>query len=157
VIAGYAGGDMAAVRALTKEELMTIDGVGEVLADAFTAYFGTGLDAASQSDAQKRHNEELDDLLKELVIEQPQTAGTQDMAGLTFVITGSLHNYTNRDELKAEILRRGGKVAGSVSAKTSYLINNDVNSTSSKNKKAKDLGIPILSEEDYLAQFGEES
>ncbi len=157
VIAGYAGGDMAAVRALTKEELMTIDGVGEVLADAFTAYFGTGIDEAAQSDAQKRHNEELDDLLKELVIEQPQTAGTQDMAGLTFAITGSLHNYTNRDELKAEILRRGGKVAGSVSAKTSYLINNDVNSTSSKNKKAKDLGIPILSEEDYLAQFGEES
>ena len=157
VIAGYAGGDMAAVRALTKEELMTIDGVGEVLADAFTAYFGTGLDEAAQSDTQKRHNEELDDLLKELIIEQPQTAGTQDMVGLTFVITGSLNNYTNRDELKAEILRRGGKVAGSVSAKTSYLINNDVNSTSSKNKKAKDLGIPILSEEDYLAQFGEES
>ena len=79
------------------------------------------------------------------------------MAGLTFVITGSLVNYANRDELKAEIERRGGKVAGSVSAKTSYLINNDVNSTSSKNKKAKDLGIPILSEADYLATFGQES
>ena len=157
VIAAYAGGDMAAVRTLTKEDLMTIDGVGEVLAEAFTAYFGTGLSEEAMSEAQKRHNADLDDLLSELVIEQPQTAGTQDMAGLTFVITGSLVNYANRDALKEEIERRGGKVAGSVSAKTSYLINNDVNSTSSKNKKAKELGIPILSEADYLAQFGEES
>ena len=157
VIAAYAGGDMTAVRTLTKEELMTIDGVGEVLADAFTNYFGTGTAKEAQTETQQRHNADLDDLLSELVIEQPQTAGTQDMAGLTFVITGSLVNYANRDELKAEIERRGGKVAGSVSAKTSYLINNDVNSTSSKNKKAKDLGIPILSEADYLEQFGEES
>ena len=145
---------MAAVRALGKEELMTIDGVGEVLAEAFTTYFGTGLSEDAMSESQKRHNADLDDLLSELVIEQPQMAGVQDMAGLTFVITGSLQHYPNRDALKAEIEQRGGKVAGSVSAKTSYLINNDVNSTSSKNTKAKDLGIPILSEEDYLLQFG---
>ena len=73
----------------------------------------------------------------------------QDLAGKIFVITGKLESYRNRDALKAEIEARGGKVAGSVSKNTSYLINNDVTSTSGKNKKAKELGVAILSEEDF--------
>ena len=77
--------------------------------------------------------------------------GTQDpVAGKTFVVTGKVFHFANRDELKEFIADRGGKVTGSVSAKTDYLINNDVSSTSSKNKKAAQLGIPILSEEDFL-------
>ena len=78
----------------------------------------------------------------EFVIEE--NTAEQDLDGMTFVITGSLETYPNRDALKKEIEDRGGKVAGSVSAKTSCLINNDINSTSSKNKKAKSLGIPII-------------
>ena len=72
------------------------------------------------------------------------------MKGKIFVITGSLNHYTNRDELVAVIEEKGGKASGSVSAKTSFLINNDVTSTSGKNKKAKDLGIPIISEEEFM-------
>ena len=81
----------------------------------------------------------------------------QDLEGKTFVITGSLNSFANRDELKKLIEDRGGKVAGSVSAKTSYLINNDVMSNSSKNKKAKELGIPIVSEEEFLQMIPEEA
>ena len=75
--------------------------------------------------------------------------------GLTFVITGDVHHYKNRNELKAYIESQGGKVASAVSGSTSYLINNDVTSTSGKNKKAQQLGIPILSEDDFIAQFSE--
>ena len=74
----------------------------------------------------------------------------QYLENLTFVITGSVHHFANRNELKNYIEKRGGKATGSVSAKTSYLINNDKESTSSKNKKAKELGVSILSEEDFL-------
>ncbi len=74
----------------------------------------------------------------------------QDLSGMTFVITGSLNTFANRDELKKLIEDRGGKVSGSVSSKTSYLINNDTTSGSSKNKKAKELGVPIISEEEFL-------
>ena len=76
--------------------------------------------------------------------------------GLTFVITGDVHHFKNRDEFKAYVEANGGKVAGSVSKKTGYLVNNDVTSTSSKNTKARELGIPILSEEDFIARFGPE-
>ena len=74
--------------------------------------------------------------------------------GLTFVITGDVHHFKNRDEFKAYVEAEGGKVAGSVSGKTNYLVNNDVESTSSKNKKAKSLGIPIISEDAFLEMFG---
>ena len=73
--------------------------------------------------------------------------------GLTFVITGKLKNYKNRDLLKAEIEARGGKVVGSVSSKTSFLVNNDINSTSSKNQTAKSLNVPIITEEELLSMF----
>ena len=77
--------------------------------------------------------------------EQPQS-----FAGVNFVVTGSVNHFANRDEVKAVIEARGGKVTGSVTSKTNYLINNDVTSNSSKNKKAKELGIPIISEEEFL-------
>ena len=77
-----------------------------------------------------------------------------NLSGLTFVITGSLNRFTNRDEAKDKIEQLGGKVSGSVSAKTSYLVNNDVESLSSKNKKAKDLGVPIISEDEFINMFG---
>lgn len=97
----------------------------------------------------------LEHLLKELEIEDVQPADTSDglCAGLTFVITGDVHHFKNRDAFKAYVESQGGKVAGSVSGKTSYLVNNDVESNSSKNRKAKDLGVPILSEDAFVEQF----
>ena len=80
--------------------------------------------------------------------------GSQTMQGLNFVIAGSLNHFGNRSDLKELIEDRGGKVTGSVTGKTTALINNDVTSTSSKNKKAKELGVPILSEEDFLTEYG---
>ena len=82
--------------------------------------------------------------------EEEVTEDSQKFAGVNFVITGSVEHFANRAEVKAEIEKRGGKVTGSVTSKTNYLINNDVNSTSSKNKKARDLGVPIISEKDFL-------
>ena len=92
----------------------------------------------------------LREILKEVTLVVEENTAPQDLEGKTFVITGSLNHFANRDELKKLIEDRGGKVAGSVSSKTTYLINNDVLSSSSKNKKAKSLGIPIISEDDFL-------
>ena len=97
---------------------------------------------------------EFDDLLGCLsVSDDAVIAGDAPFAGKTFVITGAVYHYPNRDAVKAEIESLGGKVASSVSAKTDYLINNDVNSTSGKNKKAKELGIPVISEEEYMSML----
>lgn len=97
----------------------------------------------------------LEHLLKELEIEDVQPVDTSEglCTGLTFVITGDVHHFKNRDAFKAYVESQGGKVAGSVSGKTSYLVNNDVESNSSKNRKAKDLGVPILSEDAFVEQF----
>lgn len=97
----------------------------------------------------------LEHLLKELEIEDVQPVDTSDglCTGLIFVITGDVHHFKNRDAFKAYVESQGGKVAGSVSGKTSYLVNNDVESNSSKNRKAKDLGVPILSEDAFVEQF----
>jgi DNA ligase (NAD+) len=85
---------------------------------------------------------------------QPQSSEVENtLDGLSLVITGKLNHFKNRDELKAAIEARGGKVAGSISGKTSYLINNDVNSTSSKNASAKKLGVPIISEDAFIEMF----
>lgn len=136
--------DFAAMRAASKEELLKVDGVGEVLADAWISYF-----------ADEKNREIVDHLLKEVTIEKEDEAAEDEGAarfeGMTFVVTGSVEHFKNRKELQAVIERQGGKVTGSVTAKTTYLINNDTASSSSKNKKAKELGIPILSEEDFLA------
>ena len=122
------------------EELTAVDGIGGVLAQAWVDYF-----------ASEKNNEVLDHLLQELHIEKEQTEenGTA-FAGMTFVITGSVEHFANRKELQALIESKGGKATGSVTSKTTYLINNDTQSSSSKNKKAKELGIPILSDEDFL-------
>lgn len=94
-------------------------------------------------------------LVKELNFPE-LTSGSADssLEGLTFVITGSVNVYKNRDEFKASVEARGGKVAGSVSTKTSFLVNNDVDSTSGKNQKAKELGIEIISEDEFISRFG---
>ena len=135
--------DFDAMRRAEKEELMETDGIGEVLADAWTGYF-----------ASERNNRQVDGLLAELTIEQEPESEEDAVAGKVFVITGSVEHFANRKALQAEIEKRGGKATGSVTAKTSYLINNDVTSNSSKNKKAKELGIPIISELDFLNMLG---
>ena len=122
--------------ALTREELIEIDGIGEIMADAYVSYF---------DDEAKR--KEAEDVRAMVRLDETEEETADFLEGKTFVITGSLQHYENRDALKAEIQRAGGKVAGSVSAKTAYLINNDLQSTSGKNKKAKELGIPIIDEE----------
>jgi DNA ligase (NAD+) len=95
-------------------------------------------------------------LLDEVTLREVAPVDTDggSCAGLTFVITGDVHHFKNRNAFKAYVESQGGKVAGSVSGKTNYLINNDVESASSKNKKAKELGVPILSEDDFVARFG---
>lgn len=106
--------------------------------------------------ADKKNADVLEALLKEVSIEQVNLKAEEGgkCEGLTFVITGDVHLFKNRDEFKTYVERTGGKVTGSVTSKTNFLVNNDVNSTSSKNKKAKDLGIPIISEDEFVARFG---
>lgn len=128
-----------------REELSRIPGIGDVIAGTFTEYF--------QDEKKKAEYEKL---LKEVRLHKEQQREQQNLAGMTFVITGSVHHFKNRNEVKEEIEKRGGKVTGSVTSKTTYLINNDTESTSSKNRKAKELGIPILSEEDFLTMLKNE-
>ncbi len=135
--------DFEAMRHATVEELVEIDGIGEVLAQAWTAFFSDG-----------KNNAIVDHLLAELTFEagdeESSEGADEAFAGMNFVITGSLEHFKNRKERQELIERRGGKVTGSVTSKTNYLINNDVASSSSKNKKARELGVPILSEEEFL-------
>ena len=107
--------------------------------------------------ADPEHNRWVDDLLRELdlYVEEVDESGLI-LDGKTFVITGSLKAFANRNELKNLIEAKGGKVTGSVTSKTSYLINNDTMSSSSKNKKAKELGVEIISEQDFLNRFTKE-
>ena len=93
----------------------------------------------------------IDEILKEIRLEKIDVSeGGQKLSGLTFVITGSVEHFANRNEVKAVIEEQGGKVTGSVTSKTNYLINNDNMSASSKNKKAKELGIPVITEEEFM-------
>lgn len=132
--------DLDRIRQAASEELQEIDGIGEVIAQAFVAYF-----------QDEKRNQQLDRLLPHLAIQKTvQEAALQVFAGQNFVITGSVTKFANRDELKAFIEARGGKVTGSVTSKTQYLINNDTTSGSTKNKKAKSLNIPIISEEAFI-------
>nr|WP_307998473.1 NAD-dependent DNA ligase LigA [uncultured Merdimonas sp.] len=132
--------DVEAMLKASEEDLSAIPGVGEVLAGAFVSYF-----------KQEEHYRAFRSLLEELVIPEEKTEEKEQIfAGINFVITGSVEHFANRNEAKALIESLGGKVTGSVTSKTSYLINNDVTSTSSKNKKANELGIPIISEETFL-------
>ena len=134
------GNDPERVMNASAEELNEIPGVGEVIAKAYVDYF-----------ADEEHRDVYRRLLEEVDIpKEEETADGQKFAGVNFVITGSVEHFANRAEVKEEIEKRGGKVTGSVTSKTNYLINNDVNSTSSKNRKARELGIPIISEEEFL-------
>lgn len=133
-----------ALRAADVEELSAIDGIGEVIAGSIYEFF---------------HNDErmeqLDHLLQEvrIAVETVEEEESQTLAGMSFVITGSLEHYENRNALKDEIEAKGGKVTGSVTGKTTCLINNDTASQSSKNKKAKELGIRIISEEEFMDEY----
>lgn len=131
------------IRNASVEELIEIDGIGEIMAEKFCQYF-----------ADEDNIKKLDNLLKEVNIAEPEENTTpQNMNGLTFVITGSVEHFANRNELKSYIEKHGGKVTGSVSARTNYLINNDAMSASSKNKKAKQLGVEIVTEEVFLERW----
>lgn len=121
------------------EELSAIDGIGPIIGESVVKYF-----QSEQNLAQTRA------LLGELQIQEEEESAQQIYAGLTFVITGSVERFANRSEMKEYIEQRGGKVTGTVSKNTSYLINNDITSTSGKNKKAKELGIEIITEEQML-------
>ena len=137
--------DIERMMALSEEELSSISGIGPVLAGAYVEYF-----------SKDKHTEELKKLLDELTIpEEEINTEEQIFENKVFVITGSVEHFANRNEVKAVIEVKGGKVTGSVTNKTDYLINNDVNSTSSKNKKAKELGIPIITEEEFLNMIGQ--
>ena len=133
------GFDFEKMRAASIEELTEVDGIGTVLAKGWKDYF-----------ANPKQNEVVDHLLAELEIEIEHMDTELSLDGKVFVITGAVKQFANRNELKAYIEQRGGKVTSAVSTKTNYLINNDVTSNSSKNKKARELNIPILSEEEFL-------
>ena len=140
LVAGYCKNDWEKIRNIGEDELVTIEGIGGIMAKAYCDFFGDENNSAV-----------VDDLLGEVELDTTYEESGDKLAGMTFVITGSLETYPNRDALKEEIEANGGKVAGSVSARTSYLINNDLTSNSGKNKKAKELGIPIISEMDMVA------
>lgn len=151
LIAGYLRYDLNAFYEMAKkdtfDELLNIDGIGEKMVQTLHDWKNGCFNVVSNRDISKL----FDRAAEELVFAIPELK--TGLAGLTFVITGSLNHYVNRDELVAVIESMGGKVSGSVSKKTSYLINNDVTSTSGKNKKAKDLGIEVISEDDFIYRF----
>ena len=135
----------AVIQNLNEEDLVAIDGIGDVMAKAYTAFF-----------AEEENARIIEDLLQVLTLDESFAAKSGGaLAGLTFVITGKVHHFENRDKVKEAIVAAGGKAAGSVSSKTDYLINNDSTSASSKNKKAKELGVSIITEEDFMKMLEE--
>lgn len=143
LICKYFDNDLEKIRHATVEELVQIDGIGDKMAEKFTEYF-----------SDKENGEKLDRLLQEVTIKNPEANhNPQNMEGLNFVVTGSVNHFANRNEVKEYIEQRGGKVTGSVTSKTNYLINNDIMSNSSKNKKAKELGIEIITEEQFIERW----
>lgn len=132
--------DFERLKDATVEELSEVEGIGGVLAEGIRSFF-----------RDDKRLESARRLLSQLhITKAKENENGQELAGKTFVITGSVEHFANRNEVKELIESKGGKVAGSVSGKTDYLINNDLTSTSGKNKKAKELGIPIISEEMFL-------
>lgn len=134
--------DLEEIRKAKEEEISAIDGIGPVIAKSIAEYF-----------REPEHERMLDHLLTHLEIEQVVVGDVQIFAGINFVITGSVHHFANRAAVKELIESKGGKVTGSVTSKTNYLINNDTTSNSSKNKKARELGIPVISEEEFMAMY----
>jgi len=139
MIAKYFDNDIDKIITAGKDDLLEIEGIGEVLANSIVEFF-----------KDSKNIENVKSLREVLIFEAEESAGSDSFAGKVFVITGSLEHFTNRNELKELIEKNGGKVSGSVSSKTNFLINNDTASNSSKNKKAKELGVEIISEEDFL-------
>ena len=134
------GNDIEKIIHAGRQELEKIDGVGAVIADTFASYFEN-----------EKNKEEFYKLLQEMHIEKaPDNQNNQILTGKVFVITGSLEHFENRNQLKERIEQIGGRVTGSVTGKTSYLINNDSHSTSSKNKTAAKLGVPVITENEFL-------
>ena len=139
MIAKYFDNDIDRIISASKDDLLEIEGIGEVLANSIADFFRS-----------ERNIENIESLRKILKFEKEESGGGDKLSGKVCVITGSLQHFSNRNELKELIEKNGGKVSGSVSSKTNYLINNDTASNSSKNKKAKELGVEIISEEDFL-------
>ncbi len=143
LIANALGNDPRKVTDVSVEELTQIDGIGQVMAEAYRKWWDN-----------EKNRSAYEKLLEVLEFEKPKdTSAPSALAGKTFVVTGSLNSYGNRNELKEYIENSGGKVAGSVSSKTDFLINNDHTSNSSKNKTAKELGVPIITEEEFIERF----
>ena len=136
--------DLEKIKAATEDALVQVEGFGEIIAHSIAYYF-----------RQEAHLALLADVLQYLSFQAAEQAevGESPLAGLTFVVTGDLEQFANRKELQALIEKGGGKVTGSVTKRTNFLINNDIHSASSKNKKAAELGIPILSEQDFIDKF----
>lgn len=143
VICRHFDNDLDRIRHASLEEVSDIDTIGPVIAGNLVAYF-----------RDEDNNRRLDHLMRFLHIQEDSPKQEQIFEGMNFVITGSLVHFGNRSEAKELIESLGGKVTGSVTKKTNYLINNDIQSNSSKNKKARELGIPILSEEDFRKLAG---
>ena len=139
MIAKYFDNDIDRIISASKDDLRKIEGIGEVLANSIADFFRS-----------EKNIENIESLRKILKFEKEESGGGDKLSGKVCVITGSLQHFSNRNELKELIEKNGGKVSGSVSSKTNYLINNDTASNSSKNKKAKELGVEIISEEDFL-------
>ncbi|MFR8071637.1 MAG: NAD-dependent DNA ligase LigA [Anaerovoracaceae bacterium] len=140
MIARECGDDWDRICSLTEEELTAIDGIGAVMASGYVKFFHDG-----------EKLKLLSHLMPKLELVKESDEGRSDqLAGLTFVITGKVEHFDNRDALKAAVEKAGGKTSSAVSSKTDYLINNDISSGSSKNRKAKELGIPIITEEEFL-------
>ncbi len=139
MIAKYFDNDIDRIISASKDDLREIEGIGEVLAGSIEDFFKS-----------EKNIENVESLRKILKFETEESGGGDKFAGKVFVITGSLTHFSNRNEMKELIEKNGGKVSGSVSSKTNFLINNDTGSNSSKNKKAKELGVEIISEEDFL-------
>lgn len=139
MIAKYFDNDIDRIISASKDDLRKIEGIGEVLAGSIEDFFKS-----------EKNIENVESLRKILKFETEESGGGDKFAGKVFVITGSLTHFSNRNEMKELIEKNGGKVSGSVSSKTNFLINNDTDSNSSKNKKAKELGVEIISEENFL-------
>ena len=139
MIAKYFDNDIDRIISASKDDLLEIEGIGDVLANSIADFFKS-----------EKNIENVESLRKILKFEKEESGGGDKLSGKVCVITGSLQHFSNRNELKELIEKNGGKVSGSVSSKTNYLINNDTASNSSKNKKAKELGVEIISEEDFL-------
>lgn len=139
LIAKFCHNKWESIENLTFDELVSIEGIGEIMAKSFRDFFD-----------KEENKRTVADILAAVRLDQSEEEQGEELAGMTFVITGSLNHFENREALKERLEKAGAKVAGSVSAKTSYLINNDLTSMSGKNKKAKELGIPIISEEQVM-------